>query len=197
MASSLDRLIQDLARLPGIGEKTATRLAFFILRSPKAYAESLSRSIIEMIGQIRCCTHCQNFTETDPCLLCADERRNRSMILVVEGPQEMRSIEQGKTYQGLYHILHGALSPLDRIGPEDLKIKELLRRLQESTVEEVILATNPNVEGEATALYLVRLIKPLGIRLSRIATGIPVGGDLEYIDTMTLQKAIEGRRILE
>ncbi len=196
MATSLDRLIQDLSRLPGIGEKTATRLAFFILRSPKAYAEGLSRSLLEMIGQIRFCSHCQNFTETDPCLLCADERRNRSLILVVEGPQEMRSIEQGKGYQGLYHILHGALSPLDRVGPEDLKIKELLRRLQEGPIEEVILATNPNVEGEATALYLVRLIQPLGIRLSRIATGIPVGGDLEYIDSMTLQKAIEGRRTI-
>lgn len=194
MASPLDKLIQDLARLPGIGEKTATRLAFFILRSPKAYAEGLSQTLLQVIHQIQFCSLCQNFTQSDPCVICSDSHRDQTCIVVVEGPQEMRNIEQGKSYKGLYHILHGALSPLDRIGPEDLKIKELIGRLQNQEVEEIILATNSNVEGEATALYLARLIKPLSIKVSRIATGIPVGSDLEYLDTLTLQKAIDGRR---
>jgi len=148
----------------------------------------------EVVNEIRFCSVCQNFTQTDPCRICADPTRDGRMILVVEGPQELRSIEQGKNYRGLYHILHGALSPLDRIGPEDLKIKELLGRLGSHSVTEVILATNTNVEGEATALYLIKLIKPLNIRVTRIASGIPVGGDLEYIDSLTLQRAIEGRR---
>lgn len=194
MSSPLEKLIQDLARLPGIGEKTATRLAFFILRSPKAYAEGLSQTLLQVVNQIQFCSLCQNFTQQDPCTICADTQRDQSCIVVVEGPQEMRNIEQGKSYKGLYHILHGALSPLDRVGPEDLKIKELLKRLQSGDVEEIILATNSNVEGEATALYLVRLIKPLNIKVSRIATGIPVGSDLEYLDTLTIQKAIDGRR---
>jgi recombination protein RecR len=194
MSSPLDHLIQELSRLPGIGEKTATRLAFYILRSPKAYAETLSQTLKEVVNEIRFCSVCQNFTQADPCRICADPKRDRSVILVVEGPQEMRSIEQGKTFRGLFHILHGALSPLDHIGPEDLKIKELIGRLSQDQVREVILATNTNVEGEATALYLIKLIKPLGVRVSRIASGIPVGGDLEYIDSLTLQKAIEGRR---
>jgi recombination protein RecR len=194
MSSPLDRLIQELARLPGIGEKTATRLAFYILRSSKPYAEVLSQTIRDVIEKVRCCNFCQNFTEADPCRLCSDSARDQQTLLVVEGPQEMRTIEEGKSYKGLYHILHGALSPLDRVGPDDLKIKELLIRLHEKSVKEVILATNSNVEGEATALYLAKLIKPLGVRMTRIATGIPVGGDLEYIDSMTLQRAIEGRR---
>jgi recombination protein RecR len=194
MSSPLEHLIQELSKLPGIGEKTATRLAFYILRSPKAYAETLSQTLKDVVNEIRFCSVCQNFTQADPCRTCADPSRDQRMILVVEGPQEMRSIEQGKNYRGLYHILHGALSPLDRIGPEDLKIKELLERLRSGEVREVILATNTNVEGEATALYLIKLIKPLGLRVTRIASGIPVGGDLEYIDSLTLQRAIEGRR---
>jgi recombination protein RecR len=194
MSSPLDRLIQELSRLPGIGEKTATRLAYFILRSPKGFAEKLSQSLLEVVSGIRFCSLCQNFTESDPCRICSNPARDSQTILVVEGPQEMRSIEQGGSYKGLYHILHGALSPLDRVGPEDLKIRELLARFSEGRVREVILATNTNVEGEATALYLIKLIKPLGIRMSRIASGIPVGGDLEYIDSITLQRAIEGRR---
>ncbi len=194
MSSPLDLLIQQLSRLPGIGEKTATRLAFYILRSPKSYAENLAQALKSVVNEIRFCNQCQNFTQVDPCSICADERRNREMLLVVEGPQEMRSIERGKNYRGLYHILHGALSPLDRIGPEDLKIKELLQRISSQPVQEVILATNNHVEGEATALYLIKLLKPLGPRVSRIASGIPVGGDLEYIDSLTLQRAIEGRR---
>lgn len=194
MASPLDKLIQDLARLPGIGEKTATRLAFFILRSPKSYAESLSQTLLHVVSEIQFCSLCQNFTQADPCNICSDPHRDQTSIVVVEGPQEMRNIEQGKGYKGIYHILHGALSPLDRIGPEDLKIKELMVRMQGREVEEIILATNSNVEGEATALYLARLIKPLNIKVSRIATGIPVGSDLEYLDTLTLQRAIDGRR---
>lgn len=194
MASPLDKLIQELARLPGIGEKTATRLAFFILRSPKAYAESLSQTLLHVVNEIQFCSLCQNFTQEDPCAICSDYHRDQTSIVVVEGPQEMRNIEQGKGYKGVYHILHGALSPLDRIGPEDLKIKELMVRMQGREVEEIILATNSNVEGEATALYLARLIKPLNIKVSRIATGIPVGSDLEYLDTLTLQRAIDGRR---
>lgn len=194
MSSPLDKLIQDLARLPGVGEKTATRLAFFILRSPKSYAEGLSQTLRDVVNQIQFCSRCQNFTQNDPCVICADSKRDKSCILVVEGPQEMRNIEQGRGFKGLYHILHGALSPLDRIGPEDLKMKELISRLESREVEEIILATNSNVEGEATALYLARLIKPLQIRVSRIATGIPVGSDLEYLDSITLQKAIDGRR---
>jgi len=187
-------LIQELSRLPGVGEKTATRLAFFILRSPKDYAERLSQSIVEVVSRIHCCSLCQNFTESDPCAICANPARNGSLLLVVEGPQEMRSIEQGGSYRGLYHILHGALSPLDRIGPDELKIKELLNRVSASPPREIILATNTNVEGEATALYLIKLLKPLGVKVSRIASGIPVGGDLEYVDSATLQRAIEGRR---
>lgn len=194
MSSPLDRLIQELSRLPGIGEKTATRLAFHILRSPKDYADRLSQAIVEVVSRIRCCSLCQNFTEADPCALCANPARDSSILLVVEGPQEMRSIEQGGGYRGLYHILHGALSPLDRIGPDDLKIKELLNRLSTHPPREIILATNTNVEGEATALYLIKLLKPLGLKVSRIASGIPVGGDLEYVDSATLQRAIEGRR---
>lgn len=194
MPSPLDLLIQQLARLPGIGEKTATRLAFFILRSPQNYAQTLSQSIHDVAHQMKFCSVCQNFTQEDPCAICSDPLRDHELILVVEGPQEMRAIEQGGSYKGLYHILHGALSPLDRIGPEDLRIRELLERLQRQSVQEIILATNANVEGEATALYLTRLIKPMGIRLTRIATGVPVGGDLEYIDAVTLQRAIEGRR---
>ncbi len=194
MSSPLDKLIQDLARLPGIGEKTATRLAFFILRSPKSYAEGLSQTLLQVVNQIQFCSLCQNFTQQDPCSICSDPKRDQTCIVVVEGPQEMRNIEQGHTYKGLYHILHGALSPLDRVGPEDLKIKELIHRLHSGEVEEIILASNSNVEGEATALYLARLIKPLNIKVSRIATGIPVGSDLEYLDTLTIQKAIDGRR---
>ncbi len=196
MSSSLDLLIQELARLPGVGEKTATRLAFYILRSPKNYAENLAHALRALVQKTHFCSICQNFTETDPCPICSDPRRDRDVILVIEGPQEMRTIEQGKSYRGLYHILHGALSPLDRIGPEELKIKDLIHRLSQAPVREIILATNTNVEGEATALYLTRLIKPLQIKISRIAMGIPVGGDLEYIDSVTLQRAIEGRREL-
>lgn len=196
MASPLDRLIQELSKLPGIGEKTATRLAFFILRSPKTYAEKLSVSLKEVVNEMVFCEVCQNFTQENPCVICRDSSRDASLLIVVESPQEMRVIEQSKNFKGYYHILHGAISPLDRIGPEDLKIKELLSRLSDGKVEEVILATNTNVEGEATALYLTKILKPMGIRVSRIASGIPVGGDLEYIDSMTLFRAIEGRREL-
>lgn len=194
MSSSLDRLIQELSKLPGIGEKTATRLAFFILRSPKIYAEKLAASLREVVNEMFFCSVCQNFTQQDPCMICRDILRDKSLLIVVESPQEMRVIEQSKNFKGYYHILHGAISPLDRVGPEDLKIKELLGRLVDGSVQEVILATNTNVEGEATALYLTKILKPLGLKVSRIASGIPVGGDLEYIDSMTLFRAIEGRR---
>ncbi len=169
-------------------------MAFFILRSPKIYAEKLAASLREAVNEMFFCSVCQNFTQQDPCMICRDILRDKSLLIVVESPQEMRVIEQSKNFKGYYHILHGAISPLDRVGPEDLKIKELLGRLVDGSVQEVILATNTNVEGEATALYLTKILKPLGLKVSRIASGIPVGGDLEYIDSMTLFRAIEGRR---
>lgn len=190
----IDRLVHELAKLPGIGERTAARLAFFIMRQPHEFASSLSRAIAEVKEKVRLCSECMNLTETDPCVVCCDTRRNTSAICVVENPSDMMAVERTHSFRGRYHILHGALSPLDGIGPDDLKITELLRRLEHGDVNEVIVATNANVEGEATALYLSKLIKPTGIRITRLASGIPVGGDLEYIDASTLTRAFEERR---
>jgi recombination protein RecR len=192
----IDQLVHELAKLPGIGERTATRLAFFILRQPPEYSASLSKAIAEVKDRVRLCSVCMNLTETDPCPICRDHARDASVICVVEDPSDMLAVERTHSYRGSYHVLHGALSPLDGIGPDDIKIIELLRRLEHGDAREVILATNPNVEGESTALYLTRLIKPIGIKLTRLASGIPVGGDLEYIDASTLSRAFEERREL-
>lgn len=192
----IDRLVHELAKLPGVGERTATRLAFFILRQPAEYAHALSAALLDVKAKVRLCSECMNLTENDPCALCADARREGETICVVEDPSDVMAVERAHAFRGRYHILHGAISPLDGIGPDDIKIAELLRRIEAGGVREVIVATNANVEGEATALYLQKLIKPTGVKLTRLASGIPVGGDLEYIDASTLSRAFEERRDL-
>ena len=190
----LTRLIDQLQRLPGIGRKGAQRLAFHILRHPRAEADSLCDAIRDVKDRVTYCSTCNNVTDVDPCELCTGEGRDRRMICVVEEPQNVIGIEQTRGFKGLYHVLMGALSPLQGVGPDDLKIKGLLARVGNGGVDEVILATNPNVEGEATAIYLAKLLKPLGVRVTRIAMGVPVGSDLEYADEVTMHKAMEGRR---
>lgn len=192
-ASTVERLVNSLAKLPGIGRKTAARLAFHILKMPKNEAVELAETIIEVKSKVGFCTICNNISETDPCNLCTDPRRRRDVICVVEQAMDVAALEKAEGFNGLFHVLGGRLSPLDGIGPDDLKIKELLHRL-ESEVTEIILATNPNVEGEATASYLSRLLKPLGLKVTRIARGLPVGSDLEYADSVTLTRALEGRQ---
>lgn len=191
---SVTRLIDEFHRLPGIGPKTAQRLTFYLLRAPKAQVEQLAEAIRDLREKITTCSICQNIAESNPCSICADESRDHSIICVVEEPLDLVAIERTREYKGLYHVLHGAISPVEGIGPEDLRIKELLDRLRDGRVQEVLLATNPNLEGEATAMYIERLVKPLGIRLTRLARGLPVGGDLEYADEVTLTRALEGRR---
>lgn len=191
---SVSRLIEEFHRLPGIGPKTAQRLTFYLLRTSKAQAEQLSDAIRDLKEKITVCSICQNIAEENPCAICRDETRDQSIICVLEEPLDLVAIERTREYKGLYHVLHGAISPVEGIGPEDLRIKELLERVRDGRVTEVLLATNPNLEGEATAMYLERLIKPLGIRMTRLARGLPVGGDLEYADEVTLTRALEGRR---
>ena len=193
---SLGKLIHSLARLPGIGEKTAQRLAFHVLSLPDEEAETLAESIMEAKRSLKYCSVCGNLTDKDPCEICSDPSRRRDVICVVENPRNVLAMERVKEFDGLYHVLNGNISPIDGIGPEDINLKSLITRLQSSDVQEVILATNPNIEGEATAMYIARLIKPSGIKVSRIASGLPVGGDMEYADTVTLLKAFEGRREL-
>jgi len=188
------RLIEALQRLPGIGPKSAQRMTFFLLKRPIEEVRELSESLVAVKEQIVSCGTCFNVTEQDPCRICADPARDRRLLCIVEEPNDLLAMERTGEYRGLYHVLLGALSPLDGIGPEDLKVRELLARLEANAVAEVILATNPNVEGEATALYLAKLLRPLGPRVTRIARGLPVGGDLEYADQVTLSKALEGRR---
>jgi len=188
------RLIRELARLPGIGEKTASRLAFHILRADRGYAEALSAAVLAVKDETRLCSVCFALTEVDPCPICRDPQRRDDSICVVEEPADLLAVERAREFHGRYHVLHGTLAPLDGIGPDDLKIQPLLLRLREGAVVEVILATNPTAEGEATALYLARLLKPLGVRVTRIAHGLPVGADLEYADVMTVGRALEGRR---
>lgn len=193
----LGRLINELSKLPGIGGKTAQRLAFHILSLPDKEAEALSQAITEAKRTMRYCSVCGNLTDQDPCAICSDQSRRRDVICVVENPRDVMAMERIKEFDGQYHVLHGAISPMDGIGPEDINLKQLIVRLQNDPgVKELILATNPNIEGEATAMYIARLIKPSGIKVSRIANGIPVGGDLEYADEVTLLKAMEGRREL-
>ncbi len=192
-AQPISRLIQELARLPGIGEKTASRLALHILRSSRESAEALSRAILEVKEKIRLCSRCFNLTDQDLCRICQEARRNQELVCVVSGIEDLMALERSGGYQGLYHVLHGVLSPLEGIGPEDLRLEELLSRLRGGKIREVILATNPSVEGEATAQYLAQVIKPLNVRVTRIARGVPMGGDLQYIDQMTLTKSLENR----
>jgi len=193
-AKPIDHLIEALTKLPGIGRKTASRLAFHILRSSPSEAQALARAILDVKEKIHFCSVCFNLTDEDPCRVCQDENRNREVLCVVEGPNDLIAIENTGVFNGKYHVLHGTISPLEGVGPEDLKIGELMERLQREEVREVILATNPTVEGGATALYLTDLIKPLGVKVTRIAYGIPMGGEIEYSDGMTLSKALEGRR---
>jgi len=193
---ALDNLVEELCRLPGIGEKTAQRLAFFILRSPAVRAERLARAVVEVKEKIIFCSECSGITETDPCAICTDPARDRGLICVVEDPSDVLLIERTGAYKGLYHVLMGALSPLDGIGPEQLKIAALVKRVTQGGVRELICATNPNMEGDATVLYLAQLMKPRGIRLTRLAHGLPVGGHLEYADEVTLSRSLEGRRDL-
>jgi recombination protein RecR len=192
-AAPLERLIEALRKLPGIGGKSAQRLAFHILRQSPEDARALATAILDVKQTIRLCSVCCNITDTDPCLICGDADRNRGELCVVEEPHNLVSIEKSG-FRGLYHVLHGSIAPLRGIGPDDLKIGPLLARLRDGSVKEVILATNPNVEGETTAVYLARLLKPLGVRTTRIALGLPVGSELEYADEVTVGKALEGRR---
>lgn len=191
---SVTRLIEEFHRLPGIGPKTAQRLTFYLLRASRTQVDGLAEAIHDLREKITVCALCQNIAEDNPCNVCRDETRDRTMICVIEEPLDLVAIERTREYKGLYHVLHGAISPVEGIGPEDLRIKELLERLRDGRVTEVLLATNPNLEGEATAMYIERLIKPLGIRMTRLARGLPVGGDLEYADEVTLTRALEGRR---
>jgi recombination protein RecR len=188
------RLIEALTLLPGIGPKTAQRLAFFLLKRPAAEVAALAESLSQLKALIVHCSVCFNVTQDDPCRICQDPRRDARALCVVEEPNDLLALERTGGFRGRYHVLLGALSPLDGIGPEDLKVRELLARLERAPVEEIILATNPSVEGEATAIYLAKLLKPLSVRITRIARGLPVGGDLEYADEVTLAKALEGRR---
>lgn len=196
VADPIARLVKELAKLPGIGEKTAQRLAFHILKAGPAYASELAGAIAGVVRDVRLCSSCQTLTDKDPCSVCADPRRDPRIICVVEGVPDLLAVERTHEFRGRYHVLHGALSPLDGIGPSDLKIRELLLRLEREPADEIVVATNPDVEGEATALYLTKLLKPLGVKVTRIAQGIPMGGDLEYADQVTLARALAGRREL-
>ncbi|AEH52141.1 MULTISPECIES: recombination mediator RecR [Heyndrickxia] len=190
----ITKLMESFMKLPGIGPKTAARLAFFVLDMKEDSVLAFAKALVDAKRDLTYCSVCGHITDTDPCYICADPRRDRSVICVVEEPKDVIAMEKMKEYNGLYHVLHGAISPMDGIGPEDISVPDLLKRLRDETVQEVILATNPNIEGEATAMYISRLLKPSGIKVTRIAHGLPVGGDLEYADEVTLSKALEGRR---
>ena len=190
----MQSLVDELGRLPGIGPKSAQRIAFFLLKSAPDDAKRLARVIVEAKERVSWCRRCFNFAEGELCVYCRDDRRDSALLCVVEEPRDIVAVERTQEYRGRYHVLLGAISPIEGIGPEQLKIKELLARVNGEGVQEVILATNPNIEGEATAMYLARLLKPLGLRVTRIASGLPVGGDLEYADELTLGRALEGRR---
>ncbi len=195
-ADPLARLVQLLARLPGIGEKTATRLAFFVLRQDSSYAEELAAALVDARTKIRFCDQCQNFTDAERCSVCRDPRRDPHVLCVVEQVADLIAIERSNEFRGRYHVLHGAIAPLDGVGPDQIKVKELLTRLggpEGNDVREVIVATNPSVEGEATALYLLKVLEPVGLTVSRIASGMPIGGDFEYADAATISRALSGR----
>jgi recombination protein RecR len=190
----INTLIEEFSKLPGVGAKSAQRLAFYLIGQPASRAEALAKAILEAKRNVAYCSICCNLTDKDPCEICSNPNRDASLIMVVEDPRDLAAYERTNNYKGLYHVLHGALSPMAGIGPNDLRIKELLRRLAGDEAKEIILATNPNVEGEATALYIHKLTKDLGVKVTRIAHGVPVGGDLEYVDVVTLARALEGRR---
>jgi recombination protein RecR len=194
LPASLQELVEQFKKLPGIGGKSAQRLAFHVLRTPREDAEKLCQAIRDVKDRVIYCSTCNNITDNDPCVLCSDTTRDQRIICVVEEPQNVSVVDRTGGFRGLYHVLMGAISPLQGVGPDDLKIKGLLTRIAAGGVEEVILATNPTVEGEATAIYLARLLKPLGLRVTRIATGIPVGSDLDYADDLSVGKAMDGRR---
>ncbi len=194
VADPIARLVKELARLPGIGEKTAQRLAFHILEEGADYAGRLAEAVAAVVRDVRLCSTCQTLTDRDPCPICADPERDARLLCVVEGVPDLVAVERTHEFRGRYHVLHGVLSPLEGVGPGDLKIRELLLRLEREPCEEVVIATNPDVEGEATALYLAKLLKPAGVRVTRIAQGVPMGGDLEYADQVTLARALTGRR---
>ena len=193
---SIEKLIENFEKLPSIGNKTAARLAFYILDRPDQEVQEFVDAIINAKKNLKYCSKCFNISDTDPCEICSNPRRDESVICVVEDVKDIVAMERTHEFNGLYHVLHGSISPMNGIGPDDIKIKELLSRLMDGTVKELILATNPRVEGEATAMYISKLVKPMGIKVTRIAHGIPVGGDLEYTDEVTLSKALEGRREL-
>lgn len=194
--SLISNLIENLSKLPGIGGKSAQRIAFYILKMSNENITSLTNSILQAKANIKHCSICCNLTDCDPCAICSNSKRDKTTIMVVEDSKDMIAYEKTKEYKGLYHILNGALSPSLNINPDDIKIKELTTRLMDDSIKEVILATNPNLEGEATALYIARLLKPTGIKVSRIAHGVPVGSDIEFIDEVTLSRALEGRKLL-
>jgi recombination protein RecR len=195
LAEPVSNLIDAFSQLPGIGPKTATRLAYYLLRSDEAVAIKLARALEELKQRTVFCSVCFNIADQDPCPICDNQQRDHGLICVVEEPLDVQAVERTREFTGVYHVLHGAISPVEGVGPEDLKVGELLQRIQQSetTVRELLLATNPNLEGEATAMYIARLIKPLGIRVTRLARGLPMGGDLEYADEMTLGRALTGR----
>jgi len=194
LPASLQDLVDQFKKLPGVGAKSAQRLAFHILRTPREDADRLCQAIRDVKDRVTYCTTCNNITDTDPCLMCGDDSRDHRVICVVEEPQNVNVVARSGGFRGVFHVLMGAISPLQGVGPDDLKIKDLLARIGVDGVDEVILATNPTVEGEATAIYLARLLKPLGVRVTRIATGIPVGSDIDYADDLTVGKAMDGRR---
>lgn len=190
---AIEKLIEEFAKLPGIGKKTAQRLALFVLNLPKEEVEEFAHALVQARGTLKFCAICGSFADTDPCAICSNPNRDKSIICVVENPKDIMTMERVKEFNGVYHVLHGTISPMLGRGPEDIKLRELIRRIN-GEVEEVIVATNPNIEGEATAMYISKILKPLGAKVTRIAHGIPVGGDLEYTDEVTLSKALEGRK---
>ncbi len=194
--NDLTKLIEELGSLPGIGHKSAQRIAFHIISLDFEKVNSLATSITNAKANIKYCSICQNITDSDPCHICDDEKRDKSLLMVVEDPRDMAAYEKTREYKGYYHVLHGLISPMNGVSPNDIKIKELITRLNDDDIEEVIIATNPNIEGEATALYISKLIKGIGIKVTRIAQGVPIGGDIEYVDEVTLSRALDGRREL-
>lgn len=190
----ISRLIEEFSKLPGVGRKTAQRLAFHVINMNTNDVEALSKAIIEAKREIKYCSNCYNITDKDPCSICSNKSRDENIICVVEDPRDVAAMERTKEFKGQYHVLHGVISPMDGVGPDMIKVRELIQRLSNQEVDEIILATNPTIEGEATAMYIARLIKPMGIKVTRIAHGLPVGGDIEYADEVTISKALEGRR---